>query len=124
MLTLAIAGGCGRSDNKTATTQVAAKINSAEITVSQVNAVLARTPTPTPEAAERVTQGNREGLSSTGYDGRAQFPVHPEGELGFQQFPDFFEIIRMDALVSGFFLQPHFLAPNSFSLPGRTARDG
>lgn len=42
-LALAIAAGCGKGEDRPAT-QVAAKVDSTEITVHQVNAVLARTP--------------------------------------------------------------------------------
>ena len=43
MLAVAIAGGCGKSEDKAAVaTQVAAKVNSDEITVYQVNGILAR----------------------------------------------------------------------------------
>ena len=51
---LAIAAGCGKSDDKKAATQVAAKVNSDEITVHQINNVLARAPNVTPEVAERA----------------------------------------------------------------------
>jgi len=51
---LAIAAGCGKSDDKKAATQVAAKVNSDEITVHQINNVLARAPNVTPEVAQRA----------------------------------------------------------------------
>ena len=64
LLTLAIVGGCGTSEDekaadakaadKKAASQVAAKVNSTEITVSQINAVLARTPNVPSEAAEQA----------------------------------------------------------------------
>jgi EpsD family peptidyl-prolyl cis-trans isomerase len=50
----AIAGGCGNAQEKAPATQVAAKVNSTEITVYQVNSVLARTPNVTPAAEQRV----------------------------------------------------------------------
>src|SRR5688500_14081810 len=46
--------GCGKSDEKKVATQVAARVNSEEITVHQVNNVLARTPNLAPEAAARA----------------------------------------------------------------------
>jgi len=46
-------GGCGRSESKAAS-QVAAKVNSEEITVHQVNNVLARAPNLAPEQAARA----------------------------------------------------------------------
>ncbi len=62
VLTSIVVAGCNKSDNKgeaktdakKAATQVAAKVNSAEITVSQINAVLARNPNMSPEAVERA----------------------------------------------------------------------
>ena len=54
MLVFAIVAGCSNSKNEKATTQVAAKVNSNEITISQINDVLARTPNVPPEAAERA----------------------------------------------------------------------
>lgn len=53
---LALACGlssCGR-DDKPKTTQVAAKVNGEEISVHQINNLLAKTPNLTPEAAEKV----------------------------------------------------------------------
>lgn len=45
---------CGKGDDKKASSQVAAKVNGTEITVSQINSVLARTQNLTPESAERA----------------------------------------------------------------------
>ena len=57
VLVLVVAGGCGKKDEaakKKAATQVAAKVNADEITVHQINALLARTPNLPPEAAPRA----------------------------------------------------------------------
>jgi len=54
IIALAITAGCGKSDDKKAATQVAAKVNSDEITVHQINNVLARAANVTPEVAERA----------------------------------------------------------------------
>jgi EpsD family peptidyl-prolyl cis-trans isomerase len=56
ILALALFAGCGQrgEDKKAAATQVAAKVNSTEITVSQINTALARNPNIAPEVAERA----------------------------------------------------------------------
>lgn len=55
ILALAFTAGCGKQgEDKKAATQVAARVNTVEITVHQVNNVLARTPTIAPEVAERA----------------------------------------------------------------------
>lgn len=51
LLAMFLAAGCGKKEEAKAATQVAAKVNSAEITVHQVNYILARTPNVKPEAA-------------------------------------------------------------------------
>jgi EpsD family peptidyl-prolyl cis-trans isomerase len=53
-LLLAFIGGCGTGEDKPVATQVAAKVNAAEITVSQVNNVLSKTPNVTPATEQRV----------------------------------------------------------------------
>jgi len=51
----AIVAGCGKTEeDKKPATQVAARVNSTEITVSQINAVLVRTPNVTPETSDRI----------------------------------------------------------------------
>ena len=50
----AVLAACGKDDDKKAASQVAATVNSQEITVHQVNNVLARNPSITPEAAPRA----------------------------------------------------------------------
>jgi EpsD family peptidyl-prolyl cis-trans isomerase len=55
LLTLCtILGGCGGGKDKEAATQVAAKVNTTEITVFQVNNVLAKAPNVTPAGAPRI----------------------------------------------------------------------
>jgi len=53
MIALAVITGCSKNETQSAPTQVAAKVNSTEITISQINNVLART-NVAPEAAERA----------------------------------------------------------------------
>lgn len=47
-------GGCGKSEEKPVASQVAAKVNDTEITVYQLNSVLARTPNVTPVTEHRI----------------------------------------------------------------------
>ena len=59
LLAVALAAGCGKNEDnkdnkKAAATQVAAKVNSTEITIHQVNGVLARTPNVAPEVADKA----------------------------------------------------------------------
>lgn len=53
-LGLAALGSCGKNDDKKPASQVAAKVNAEEITVHQVNNVLARAQNVPPEAAARA----------------------------------------------------------------------
>lgn len=54
MLILAVAAGCGKKEEAKSASQVAAKVNADEITVYQVNNVLARARNLTPEAAVKA----------------------------------------------------------------------
>lgn len=54
LIGVAVSFGCGKNEEKKVATQVAAKVNSDEITVNQINNVLSRTPNIPPEAAERA----------------------------------------------------------------------
>jgi EpsD family peptidyl-prolyl cis-trans isomerase len=51
---LALLAGCGKSEDKKSASQVAARVNSEEITVHQVNNVLARNPNLSPELGARA----------------------------------------------------------------------
>jgi EpsD family peptidyl-prolyl cis-trans isomerase len=51
---VAITAGCGKKDEAKAATQVAAKVNADEITVHQVNNILARAQNVTPETAPQA----------------------------------------------------------------------
>ncbi len=53
-LALIFTAGCGKSEEKAVASQVAAKVNTTEITVYQLNSVLARTPNVTPATEHRV----------------------------------------------------------------------
>jgi EpsD family peptidyl-prolyl cis-trans isomerase len=61
LLALALTAGCDRKQDAKVATQVAARVNSDEITVHQVNNILARNPNITPEGA---TRSKREILDS------------------------------------------------------------
>ncbi len=53
-LVLAALGGCDRNEPKSKATQVAVQVNSDEITLHQINAILTRTPDVTAESAPQV----------------------------------------------------------------------
>ncbi len=61
MLVVAVAAGCGKSEDKSVATQVAAKVNSDEITVHQVNGILVRQ-NVNPEAAGQAKRQILESL--------------------------------------------------------------
>lgn len=54
LLAIVVAAGCGKGEQKQVASQVAAKVNSDEITVHEINNVLARTPNVTPETADKA----------------------------------------------------------------------
>ena len=54
LLALALTTGCGKKEDAKAATQVAARVNADEITVHQVNYVLARSQNVTPEVAAQA----------------------------------------------------------------------
>jgi EpsD family peptidyl-prolyl cis-trans isomerase len=54
LLALALATGCGKKEDAAVPTQVVARVNAEEITVHQVNNVLARSQNITPEVAEQT----------------------------------------------------------------------
>lgn len=54
LLAFGVAGGCGKQPEGKIATQVVAKVNADEITVHQVNHVLARSQNVTPEAAQQA----------------------------------------------------------------------
>jgi EpsD family peptidyl-prolyl cis-trans isomerase len=54
LLALGVAGGCGKQPESKKAIQVAAKVNADEITVHQVNGVLARSQSVTPELADQA----------------------------------------------------------------------
>lgn len=54
LVVFAMIGGCGNGKDKEMATQVAAKVNATEITVYQVNNVLAKAPNVTPASTPRV----------------------------------------------------------------------
>src|SRR5215203_1807106 len=66
VIAFSLIAACNKSgETKKPTTQVAAKVNSTEITVSQINSVLSRTPNVTPDNTERVKREILEKLIDT-----------------------------------------------------------
>jgi EpsD family peptidyl-prolyl cis-trans isomerase len=61
-LLVCAAAGCGKDEGKKAATQVAARVNSTEITVSQVSNVLARAPGIAPQDAPAARRAILDGL--------------------------------------------------------------
>lgn len=61
LLAMALLGGCGDKQDKPST-QAAAKVNKEELTVHQINAVLARQRAPSPEQADVAARRVLEGL--------------------------------------------------------------
>lgn len=57
MLAIVVTGGCSKIGGHNSPSQVAARVNSDEITVHQINYVLAREPGVTPENSDRAKRG-------------------------------------------------------------------